>query len=164
MRCAATAPAAAFRLQCVRHARTRATRQVRGKSRYRANVVAHVTRPNLDLRFVHRFTSGALDVVELYDMTALPGEPHIFNGHAGVENILVNESTLRVGPTDSAIVLEAGDFVSFAADGPHVYSCESTEPVRAMLAMRHPADSIAGPANDSVILALTDQQSPDLSE
>ena len=130
----------------------------------RADQGAHVTRPNLDLRFVHRFTSGTLDVVELYDMTALPGEPHISDGHAGVENILVSEGTLKVGPTDSTVTLEAGDFVSFAADGPHVYSCESAEPVRAMLAMRHPADSIPSSANDSVILALTDQQSPDLTE
>ncbi|WP_408641658.1 cupin domain-containing protein [Solicola gregarius] len=97
-------------------------------------------------------------------MTARPRRPYISNGHAGLENVLVSKGTLKVGPTDCAVVLEAGDFVSFAADGPHVYSCESAGPVRAMLAMRHPAGSIAGPANDSVILALTDQQSPDLTE
>lgn len=42
----------------------------------RATQGARVRRPNLELRFVHRFASGGLDVVELYEMTALPGDPH----------------------------------------------------------------------------------------
>lgn len=125
----------------------------------RADQGAHVNRPNLDLRFVHRFTSGTLDVVELYEMTALPGSPHISQGHPGVENILVSSGRLNVGPTDSTVTLEAGDFVSFAADAPHLYACDSDEPAQAVLAMRHPADSVATSANDSVILALTEDGS-----
>lgn len=124
----------------------------------RASQGARVRRPNLDLRFVHRFTSGGLDVVELYEMTALPGNPHISQGHPGVENILVTDGRLRVGPVDAAQDLAAGDFVSFAADGPHMYACVGDTPAKAVLALRHPAgESPATRGGDSVILALTDQ-------
>lgn len=130
----------------------------------RSSEGAHVTRPNLDLRFVHRFTAGSLDVVELYEMTVHPGEPHVSQGHAGTENILVTEGRITVGPTDDVVALDAGDFVSFAADGPHLYACESDSPARAVLAMRHPADVVASSANDSGILALANEQPVEDSE
>lgn len=128
----------------------------------RATQGARVRRPNLELRFVHRFTSGGLDVVELYEMTALPGDPHISQGHPGVENILVTSGRLTVGPVDTTEELEAGDFVSFSAEGPHLYACGDERPAHAVLALRHPAgDSVATPSSDSVILALTDEHADD---
>jgi transcriptional regulator with XRE-family HTH domain len=128
----------------------------------RATQGARVRRPNLELRFVHRFTSGGLDVVELYEMTALPGDPHISQGHPGVENILVTSGRLTVGPGDTTEDLATGDFVSFSAEGPHLYACAIDEPAHAILALRHPAgDSLTAPSSDSVILALTDETTDD---
>ncbi|WP_165912853.1 helix-turn-helix domain-containing protein [Tamaricihabitans halophyticus] len=123
----------------------------------RASQGAHVSRSNLDLRFVHRFTAGGLDVVEFYEMTVTPGDPHLSQGHAGIENILVVDGRLRVGPTDDAAVLDAGDFVSFSADGPHVYAAENGRPVHAVLALRHSAEPRTAVTDDSAILAFTEE-------
>ena len=129
----------------------------------RADQGAQVRRPNLELRFVHRFTSGGLDVVELYEMTALPGDPHVSRGHPGVENILVTSGSMTVGPVDAPVLLAAGDFISFAADGPHLYACEGDQPAHAVLALRHPVDELARGGSDSVILALTNEDERDNS-
>ena len=129
----------------------------------RAAEGARVHRPNLDLRFVHRFTSGGLDVVEFYEMTAQPGDPHISQGHSGVENIVVTSGRLRVGPIDTAEDLSAGDFISFSAEAPHLYACAGDTPAHAILALRHPAgESPASRTSDSVILALTEQDNEEV--
>ncbi|MFI6294632.1 helix-turn-helix domain-containing protein [Nonomuraea sp. NPDC050790] len=124
----------------------------------RADQGARVTRPNLDLRFVHRFSSSGLDTVEFYEMTVLPGQEYRSRGHAGVENIVVTSGTLVAGPVDQPVTLSAGDFVAFSADAPHVYSTSGDVPAKAVLALRHAQGDLGPePVSGSVILSLADE-------
>jgi len=124
----------------------------------RATQGARVTRPNLDLRFVHRFSTSGLDTVEFYEMTVLPGQEYRSRGHAGVENIVVTEGTMITGPADDPVTLAAGDFVAFAADTPHVYAAAGDTAAKAVFALRH-AQGDLGPeqVSGSVILSLADE-------
>lgn len=81
----------------------------------------------------------ASDLFELFDMTFPAGQRHESGAHrAGVyEHILVISGRLITGPCDNPVELNAGDFVSFAADAPHLYSAPDG-PARAVLVMNYP--------------------------
>src|ERR671930_1955840 len=61
--------------------------------------------------------------VEMYDMRVVPGEPRHADAHQpGVmEQLLVHEGRLRVGPENGTVELGPGDFAVFDASVPHVY-------------------------------------------
>jgi hypothetical protein len=61
--------------------------------------------------------------VEMYDMRVLPGAPRRADGHqAGViEQLLVQDGRLRVGPESGPVELGPGDFAVFDASVAHVY-------------------------------------------
>jgi transcriptional regulator with XRE-family HTH domain len=85
----------------------------------------------LDRVFGHR-------LAEIYDATfstrTRRAEPH----PAGVvESILVTSGRLRTGPASGPVDLEAGDFVRFAGDVPHLYRALGG-PARGVIVMSHP--------------------------
>ncbi|MBK3564511.1 helix-turn-helix domain-containing protein [Streptomyces sp. MBT62] len=97
--------------------------------------VLHVTRADegtivrgdgLDLRLVHRMTGGRT-MYEIYDMRMSQGTyespPH---GMGVVEQLIIHQGSLLVGPRSEPVKLDAGDFIAFSADRPHFY--ESLSP------------------------------------
>lgn len=79
-------------------------------------------------------------IVELYDLRYQPGDRFDFDAHrAGVvERVLVQTGTVRIGPEGATEVLEAGDYLTFTADRPHVYEVVGDEVVRATLLVTYP--------------------------
>lgn len=79
-------------------------------------------------------------VVELYDLRYEPGDRFGFEAHRTgvVERVLVHVGTARVGPEDAMEVLEPGDYLTFAADQPHVYETVGDEVVHASLLVTYP--------------------------
>jgi len=81
---------------------------------------------SVDGRFTSRplAPSGASPLVELYELTLLPGAVHASDAHAlGTRELLVvleGLLRLRVG-SDTTYELAEGDSVSFLADVPHAY-------------------------------------------
>jgi transcriptional regulator with XRE-family HTH domain len=61
--------------------------------------------------------------VEMYEMRVVAGEPRHADAHQPgvVEQLLVHEGRLRVGPETGPVELGAGDFAVFEASVPHVY-------------------------------------------
>lgn len=95
----------------------------------------------VDLRMLRRMDVTGR-VLELYDQRVRPGERQHSGGHPGREHVVVTSGLLRVGPQEAPYELGPGDYVCFAAQGPHVY--ETVEgPVTSVLMLEYPAD--AGP-------------------
>lgn len=112
--------------------------------------LSHVTRSDegtivrddgLHLRLVHRTTSPTL-LYEIYDMTVHAGMIHRSPAHGPgvVEHLLVHAGKFNVGPVDDPKMLGANDFISFAADRPHLYEAE--ELVRATLTVHYPLTAL----------------------
>lgn len=82
-------------------------------------------------------------IVELYDLRYQPGDRFEFDAHrvGVVERVLVQIGTARVGPADATEVLEAGDYLTFTADQPHVYETLDDEVVRATLLVTYPVSA-----------------------
>jgi transcriptional regulator with XRE-family HTH domain len=78
--------------------------------------------------------------VEMYDMHVMAGEPRHADAHqAGVvEQLLVHDGRLRVGPESGPVELGPGDFAVFDASVPHVYEALDG-PVAATLVILTPA-------------------------
>lgn len=60
---------------------------------------------------------------DLYDLIIRPGEPQYSAPHQpGVSELfLLHAGTVRMGPQDAPVLLNAGDYVRYRADVPHVY-------------------------------------------
>ena len=78
--------------------------------------------------------------MEVYELHVLPGRPRRADPHqAGVvEQLLVHEGRLRVGPEHDPVELGPGDFVAFDGSVAHVYEALG-ERVTATLVMTSPA-------------------------
>lgn len=89
----------------------------------RANEGTTVRGDGLDLRLVHRMTGGAT-MYEIYDMRMRQGvyesPPH---GVGVMEHLIIHQGSIVVGPKTDLVKLEAGDFIAFSADQPHLYEC-----------------------------------------
>jgi len=81
---------------------------------------------SLDGKFTSRplAPSGASPLVELYELSLLPGAVHSSDAHAlGTrEQIVVLEGALRLTVGDAVYELAEGDSVSFLADVAHAYA------------------------------------------
>lgn len=75
---------------------------------------------------------------DLYVLELEPGTPRRADPHipGSVEHVVVTGGRLRLGPSDSPVELEPGDYISFSGDVPHLY--EALEPATAVLLMEHP--------------------------
>jgi transcriptional regulator with XRE-family HTH domain len=106
----------------------------------RADEGPRVTGPVLEARLLRQ---AAVDRarVEVYELHVLPGRPRRADPHpAGVvEQLLVHEGRLRVGPEHDAVELSAGDFVAFDGAVAHVYEALDGSTVRATLVMVSPS-------------------------
>lgn len=100
----------------------------------RANEGTLVSGTAVDLRFVHRFPAG---FIELYDMRVRPGEVQRSEGHAGIEHIHVVHGRMSAGASAQVVELGPGDYVSFDASVPHEYSAHRTA-ARATLLIQYP--------------------------
>ena len=60
---------------------------------------------------------------DVYIIEAEPGEPRrSAPHHAGTtEHVILMSGRALVGPADDAVLLEPGDYLSYAGDGPHVF-------------------------------------------
>ena len=84
--------------------------------------------------------AGRSRAMEVYELHVLPGRPRRADPHqAGVvEQLLVHEGRLRVGPEHDPVELGPGDFAAFDGSVAHVYEALG-EPVTATLVMTSPA-------------------------
>lgn len=80
------------------------------------------------------------DVVELWDWTLGPGDEHRSDAHTdGTRELLqVQEGVVEVEAGDEAVVLRAGDAVSFPGDVAHAYRNRGERPARFSLAVSEP--------------------------
>ncbi len=90
-------------------------------------------------RLIRRTHVGSA-ILELYRVELEPGSVQHSPAHAtGVlEQLFVLEGDVQTGPEDAIAELEAGDFVSFAADRPHRYASPEAG-ATALLLMVFPA-------------------------
>ncbi|MEP7023772.1 MAG: helix-turn-helix domain-containing protein, partial [Actinomycetota bacterium] len=91
----------------------------------------------LEVRLIHRSTHGQ-GMQEIYDMQVSLGRyDSPAHGNGVREHLIVHQGELTAGPRDSTVTLTDGDFLSFAADRPHLY--ESRTPVtKATLMLYYP--------------------------
>jgi transcriptional regulator with XRE-family HTH domain len=99
----------------------------------------------VDLRLFARFAGGP-SVTEIYDFTARKGKIQTSNGHPGIEHIAVKAGVLRTGSMNSPVELNAGDYVSFPAQGQHFYEAVSGD-VEAVLVMHYPSAETSAQAS-----------------
>ncbi|TCO62622.1 helix-turn-helix domain-containing protein [Actinocrispum wychmicini] len=95
----------------------------------------------VDLRMFRRLDLQDT-VFELYDQRVRPGAVQHSAGHPGLEHVVVTSGRLQVGPPNEPYVLDAGDYVCFPADQPHVYSTADEEPVVSVLLLQYPSDQV----------------------
>ncbi|RKT36547.1 helix-turn-helix protein [Microbacterium sp. AG1240] len=60
---------------------------------------------------------------DIYLIRAEPGEPRLSTPHqrGTTEHVVLIGGQARVGPSDAAVVLEPGDYLSYAGDAAHVF-------------------------------------------
>jgi quercetin dioxygenase-like cupin family protein len=77
---------------------------------------------------------------ELFAMRILPGVQQVSPAHpAGVtEHLTVFRGRARVGPVQAPLSAGPGEYVSWAADTPHLYEAQGPEAVDASLLIRTP--------------------------
>lgn len=83
--------------------------------------------------------SGSQQRRDLYRVTAEPGTPRRSDPHMPgvVEHVLLCTGRALVGPSDGAIELHPGDFLTYPGDRPHVFEALEAG-TSAMLASDHP--------------------------
>ena len=85
----------------------------------RADEGQHVVSGALDLRLLDRLERASL--TEVFEFTLSGRHDGLPHGAGIVERVLVTKGRLRAGPTEEPVDLDAGDFVRYPADVPHVY-------------------------------------------
>ncbi|MET4164581.1 MULTISPECIES: helix-turn-helix domain-containing protein [Gordonia] len=72
---------------------------------------------------------------DMYVIRAEPGKPRISAPHARgiIEHVVISCGRARLGPTDSAEVLAAGDYISYPGDVEHVFDALEPGTVAVML-------------------------------
>ena len=96
-----------------------------------ARVEGAVAARLLDRVYGHR-------LAEIYDATFSTRTRHADPHPAGVvESILVTAGRLRTGPVSAPVDLDAGDFVRFAGDVPHLYRALGGA-AQGVIVMSHP--------------------------
>lgn len=68
--------------------------------------------------------------LEVRKGTVKVSRPH---GHGTVEHVVLCSGKARLGPVDQAQVLEAGDYIRYSADTPHVFEAIGRDAVAVML-------------------------------
>ncbi|WP_329459346.1 helix-turn-helix domain-containing protein [Streptomyces sp. NBC_01497] len=114
-----------------------------GMTVIRAADVAPLVGEGVDLRPYGRVESAGL-ICELYDQQVRAGARQESPGHAGTEHTVVQSGLLRVEVDEVRVELGAGDYLSFDAVTPHVYTAPEG-PVRSVLLINYRADG-RGPA------------------
>jgi transcriptional regulator with XRE-family HTH domain len=106
----------------------------------RAGEGPHVSGPVLEARLLRQATVERARM-EVYELDVHPGRPRRADPHqAGVvEQLLVHEGRLRIGPESDPVELGPGDFVAFDGSVAHVYEALGGERVRATLVMVSPS-------------------------
>jgi len=77
-------------------------------------------------------------LAELYDLAFATRARHASPHPQGVvESLILTAGRLRVGPVDRPVELQAGDFVRFPGDVPHLYQAIGGT-AHGVLVMSHP--------------------------
>ena len=98
----------------------------------------------VDMSLVDSFSEGQT-LHELYHLDVRPTRQDAAAHATGVrERILVTCGTLQTGLASEPVILKPGDFVSFAADRPHVYEALDG-PVVATLVISYPLSAAGSP-------------------
>lgn len=72
---------------------------------------------------------------DLYRVKVQPGEPRQSKAHppGTLEHVIICHGRARVGPEDQTVILEAGDYMSYSADGPHLFEALQADTLAVML-------------------------------
>lgn len=94
------------------------------------------------VRLLNRVQRGGMS--ETYDVDYIAGDRHDAPPHyqGVVEHLLVTDGRMLVGPTETAVELDTGDHITFAADVPHIYTALNG-PARACIVMDYPPERSA---------------------
>jgi quercetin dioxygenase-like cupin family protein len=92
----------------------------------------------IDLRMLRR-VEGLDGLLEVYDQRVRPGAVQESAGHPGTEHHIVVSGLLRVTALGRTHEVGPGDYVSFRADGPHLYEAVGGA-VESVLLLQYPAD------------------------
>lgn len=60
---------------------------------------------------------------DIYRVHVQPGEPHISkpHGYGTIEHVILSTGRAKVGLLTESVILAAGDYISYAADVPHIF-------------------------------------------
>lgn len=60
---------------------------------------------------------------DIYIITAEPGDPRLSEPHhpGTIEHVVLMKGQARVGPIDQPVLLDAGDYLTYPGDAPHVF-------------------------------------------
>ncbi|PTQ12021.1 transcriptional regulator [Sphingomonas oleivorans] len=75
---------------------------------------------------------------DIYRLQVQPGRPRLSDPHmpGTVEHLIISSGRARVGPAEAPVELGPGDYISYAADAPHLF--EALEPdTTAVIVMEH---------------------------
>ncbi|UVL59640.1 XRE family transcriptional regulator [Pseudomonas sp. B21-032] len=72
---------------------------------------------------------------DIYRLRVQPGEPRRSKPHppGTLEHVILCSGSARVGPLEQAVTLEAGDYMSYSADAPHVFEALAADTLAVML-------------------------------
>lgn len=95
-------------------------------------------RPDTDDVLIESFSCRGL--MEVYDIRYEPGFRVDYQAHPPgfVERVMLHQGRLLAGTTEEPVEMEAGDFLFFPSDRPHVYETIGSEPARGVLLAAHP--------------------------
>lgn len=96
---------------------------------------------HMDLRTLHQFVTGG-SLVEFYEMRIPAGAEHLSPGVAtpAYEHLIVQEGALLAGPRSRPTRVEAGDYICFGSDVPHIYRAEDGAAASALMMIHYPAN------------------------
>lgn len=72
---------------------------------------------------------------DLYKLKVQPGEPKISKSHqpGTIEHVILCSGRAHVGPVGQAVELNAGDYISYSADIPHIFDALEKDTLAIML-------------------------------
>lgn len=76
---------------------------------------------------------------DIYRLKVQPGEVHLSQPHlpGTVEHVVLSSGSARIGPANESVLLYAGDYITYAANGPHVFEALEADTM-AVMVIEHP--------------------------
>ncbi len=72
---------------------------------------------------------------DVYRIVVQPGEPRVSKAHGfgTIEHVFLASGKANIGPVNRTVTLNVGDYVSYAADIPHVFEALQSDTIAVML-------------------------------